>query len=144
MVVGWCQNSLNHRISKKNIWASHGLLTWQQLTSAVGPTAKTLIGKQSCTKHQSPTEYFIRHSSMRVTLTSGSFSSSMSTMAPSLYCLKASAFLFICSASARPFASVANASASPFIYMDTCERARFKLQKSTQNSKGLTVMVLGN
>ena len=36
-------------------------------------------------------------------------------MAPSLYCLKASAFLDICSASARPFASTAKASASPLI-----------------------------
>lgn len=41
-------------------------------------------------------------------------------MAPSLYCWKASAFLAICSASARPLASTAKASASPF----TCSQRR--------------------
>lgn len=52
----------------------------------------------------------------KMLLTRGSFSSSMSTMAPSLYSWKASAFFTICSASARPLASTAKASASPLTW----------------------------
>lgn len=58
-------------------------------------------------------------------LTRGSFSSSMSTIAPSLYCWKASAFFAICSASARPLASTANASASPLIWQRQREGITF-------------------
>lgn len=46
-------------------------------------------------------------------ITFGNVSKNISTIAASLYSLKASAFLAICSASALAFASIANASASP-------------------------------
>lgn len=49
-------------------------------------------------------------------ITLGSVSNTMSTIAASWYSFQASAFFAICSASAFAFASMANASASPFIY----------------------------
>jgi len=52
---------------------------------------------------------------MKIDVTLGSISSTISTSAVSWYSLKAAAFLIICSASAFALASIAKASASPFI-----------------------------